>query len=151
MDTPYENIFYMCLVYNSTTHSQVRLPIFFNCYYLAYKFAIKEARIITTYGNNFTSIFIPYTCILNVKIFKIPFNKHIHLICDQIYNQHIQTIYDPLTNAVLYIQKRWRIIYNRRLRAAIIIKKNLRKAIANPYTKLCQKRLLHEFNNILNI
>jgi hypothetical protein len=147
MDTPYENIFYMCLVYNSATHLQVKLPIFFNCYYLAYKFAIKEVKVI----NNFTTIFIPYTCILNVKIFKIPFNKHIHLICDQIYNQHIQTIYDPLTNAVLYIQKRWRIIYNRRLRAAIIIKKNLRKAIANPYTKLCQKRLLHEFNNMLNI
>ena len=46
------------------------------------------------------------------------------------------------------IQKRWKSIYQNKVNCANIIKNTIRKAIANPYTQLCQNRLLHEFNNM---
>ena len=137
--------FYMCSVHNRETNQRVRHPVFFNRYDLAIQFGYKEAKIITTYGIHFTSIFTPKTTVLNVKIFKIPFNQFVNLDPEMNYEY---IIHDPLTMAVLLIQARWREIYNRRFVAAVIIKKNLRRAIANPNTQLCQNRLIREFNNM---
>ena len=144
--------FYMCSVHNRETNQRVRFPTFFNCYDLAIQFGMKEANIITTYGDNFTSIFTPKMTILNVQIFKIPFNQFACLDPEINYKyymkNHITTVHDPLTTAILLVQKCWRKIYNRRFVAAVIIKRNIRRSIANPSTQLCRNRLMREFNEI---
>ena len=46
------------------------------------------------------------------------------------------------------IQRQFRKYLKRKLDAAIFLQYHLRKAIANPYTELCRRRLLREFNEM---
>ena len=46
------------------------------------------------------------------------------------------------------IQKHFRNYLKRKLNAVIFLQYHLRKAIANPYTRLCRRRLLREFNSM---
>ena len=48
----------------------------------------------------------------------------------------------------MIIQRKWRTIYNTRFAAAVIIRKRMKQAIANPYTQLCRNRLKREFNQM---
>jgi hypothetical protein len=87
--------------------------------------------------------------VIYFKIFKIDYGDHVWLYYRNqkrlMYQNHIETVYDPKTTAAMLIQKYWRLVYNRRFVAAVIIKRRLRQAIANPYTELCKRRLMREF------
>jgi len=133
----------MCLRYKSGNVYTRDLPIFFYYYKQALKYAYKNA-VIKSRGN--LNPFIYY----NVKIFKIPFKYHVCLNAydANFYENHIKTVYDPKTTKVMLIQKRWRLIYQKRVDSANIIKDAVREAIANPNTQLCKNRLFHEFHNM---
>ena len=47
------------------------------------------------------------------------------------------------------IMRHYRKYHKRKLDAVIFLQYHLRKAIANPYTELCRRRLLREFNDIM--
>ncbi len=57
-------------------------------------------------------------------------------------------VYHDKIRKAIFIQRKFRKHLKRRLEAALLIQKHLRKAIANPYTKLCRRRLLREFNEM---
>ena len=61
----------------------------------------------------------------------------------RIYTNHF--ISKEYKNAVKIIKKHYRKYYKRKLDAVIFLQYHLRKAIANPYTELCRRRLLREF------
>ena len=90
--------------------------------------------------------------VIYFKIFKIDYGDHVWLYYRNqkrlMYQNHIETVYDPKTTAAMLIQKYWRLVYNRRFVAAVIIKRELRKAISNPYTELCKRRLMREFHEL---
>ena len=90
--------------------------------------------------------------VIYFKIFKIDYGDHVWLYYRNqkrlMYQNHIETVYDPKTTAAMLIQKYWRLVYNRRFVAAVIIKRELRKAISNPYTELCKRRLVREFHEL---
>jgi len=46
------------------------------------------------------------------------------------------------------IQKHFRYYLKRKIDAVVFLQYHLRKAIANPYTTLCRRRLLREFNEM---
>jgi hypothetical protein len=46
------------------------------------------------------------------------------------------------------IQRQFRAYLKRKLDAVVFLQYHLRKAIANPYTRLCRRRLLREFNEM---
>jgi hypothetical protein len=131
-------------------------PVFWPTYSMAKNFAVNTARIITNFWPEPTN---PRTYFIYVKIFEIPYGTHVVINENnledqwhyQMYQNHLENVYDSETTAAMIIQKRWRVIYNKRFVAAVIIKKKLRKAIANPYTELCRRRLLREFYELGNI
>jgi len=144
---------YMCLEFDKTRgRDSIGNPVFWPTYTSAKKYALKYARIFE-WSSQFTPDIPPRTHIMYVKIFELPFGTHV-VIDDsdhtyahyEMYQNHLETVYDPATTAAMIIQKRWRVIYNKRFVSAVIIKRELRKAIANPYTELCKRRLLREFN-----
>jgi hypothetical protein len=51
--------------------------------------------------------------------------------------------------AVETIQRRFRVYLKKRIDAVVFLQCALRKAIANPYTQLCRKRLMREFNELI--
>ncbi len=54
-------------------------------------------------------------------------------------------IYHIVYRSARTIQKYFRMYLKRKMDAVIFLQYHLRKAIANPYTELCRKRLLREF------
>ena len=140
---------YICYRYDST---QGTVPLscttFFQRYNQAKKYALKEAKIIENFRSSFRPEIPPRTFIFYIKIFKIPFGEQLDIHHYELYQQCIETVYDPKTTAAMIIQKIWKSIYNRRFVASVIIKKHVRKAISNPYTQLCKNRLIREFNQL---
>jgi len=57
----------------------------------------------------------------------------------------LETVYDDIILASMKIQKAWRKRFTNRLIAAFIIRKHIKRAIANPSTQMCKNRLLREF------
>jgi len=87
----------------------------------------------------------------HVKVYYIPGNEfEIDSFVD-IYNKskYITTYYQKKINAVMIIEKWYKLHFKKRMDSIIFLQCALRKAIANPGTKLCQKRLLREFNELL--
>ena len=56
-----------------------------------------------------------------------------------------ETVYDDVTLAAMKIQKAWRKRFTNRLIAAFVIRKHIKRALANPSTQMCKNRLLREF------
>jgi hypothetical protein len=50
--------------------------------------------------------------------------------------------------ATLLIQKKYRKYLAKKIKAVILLQRAIKKAILNPRTELCQKRLLREFNEM---
>jgi hypothetical protein len=140
---------YMCVKFDKNRPEFSGGYIFFPTYSGALKFAKQIAITLDIYDSEKTSY------MFYVKIFKLP-HYHRTVIDDGTiyyqgnYHNHIlvRTVYDPKTTAANLIQKHWRVIYNRRVIAASLIKKQLKWAIANPYTELCKRRLLREFEEM---
>ena len=57
-------------------------------------------------------------------------------------------VYHDKIRKAIFIQREFRKHLKRRLEAATVIQRHLRKSIANPYTELCRRRLLREFNEM---
>ena len=148
---------FMCLRYDSLRGlAPIGCPVFFPIYRLALDYATKKAVIMEEHRFALlnTEYFSP-KCVFYVKIFEIPFgyNIPIHHHKDaenyELYEMCMKTVYDRETTAVMIIQRKWRTIYNTRFAAAVIIRKRMKHAIANPYTQLCRNRLNREFNQMM--
>ena len=147
---------YLCLKFDKNgKRDSISTPIFWPTYTSAKNFAVTNAKIIRDWTSPYLPDFPPKTFVFYYKIFELPYG--IHVVIDdtdaeyghyEMYQNHIETVYDPETTAAMIIQKHWRMVYNRRFVAAVIIKRELRKAIANPYTELCKRRLLREFSEM---
>jgi hypothetical protein len=61
----------------------------------------------------------------------------------------IKRVRPRITVAIETIQARFRAYLKKRLDAVVFLQFALRKAIANPYTQLCRKRLMREFNELI--
>jgi hypothetical protein len=152
---------YICMTYekNNSENRATSSPIFWPTYCMAKRHANKTATIIHDFWSPYTPDIPLRNRVFFVKIFEIPFGENIavndwdteDLENLELYQYHVEDVYDSQTTAVFIIQKWWRKIYNKRLLAATIIKKRLCKAIANPYTELCRRRLLREFSEMGNI
>lgn len=146
---------YMCIQFDKTrgNHS-IGHPVFWPSYSMAKNYAVRSARIFQ-WWSEFTPDIPPRTYVMYVKIFKVPYGTPVVInemyAYYEMYQNHIETVYDTSTTAAMIIQKYWRVIYNERFVAAVIIKKHLRLAIANPYTELCRRRLLREFSEMGNV
>ena len=138
---------YLCVKFDKNRENYSGSHHFFQTYSDALKFAKQLAIIVDRYD------WTKRTYIFYVKIFELP---HYHYVIGDIdyyqgnydNHRHVVTVYDTKTIATIIIQKRWRIIYNRRVVAASLIKRQLKWAIANPYTELCKRRLLREFEEM---
>ena len=133
----------MCLRF--TQEGELRhIPIFFKNYDSALIFAYKEAIILPAQD------WYKKDTVFNIKIFQIPFGIPVSVRTDDddYMEFYVKTVYDPKTTKIMIIQKKWREIYNTRLVSAWIIKRHIRRAIANPKTQLCKNRLYREFNNM---
>ena len=60
----------------------------------------------------------------------------------------IATYYQRKINVVSVIERWYKPHFKKKIDAVVFLQYALRKAIANPYTQLCHKRLLREFNNM---
>ena len=153
---------YICMTYekNNPENRATSSPVFWSTYCMAKNYAVKTATFIHSFiHSSYTPDIPPRNRVFFVKIFEIPYGENI-AVNDwdtedienlELYQYHIEDVYDSQTIAAFIIQKWWRKIYNKRLLAATIIKKRLRKAIANPYTELCRRRLLREFSEMGNV
>jgi len=104
-------------------------PIFWPTYGMAKRHANKTATIINDFWSPYTpDIPLRNNRVFFVKIFEIPFGENIavndwyteDLENLELYQYHIEDVYDSETTAVFIIQKWWRKIYNKRLLAATI-------------------------------
>ena len=145
---------FMCVRYDLLRDdSPVGNPIFFQTKIKATIYAKKQAQILESRWSSVMMKMMP-RCEFYLRIFEIPFETEVVVTHDvgyenyELYDQCIDTVYGPHTTAAMIIQKRWRRIYNTRFASAAIIKKHLKRAISNPYTQLCRKRLLREFNEM---
>jgi len=144
---------FMCLKFDKNgKRDSVSHPLFFLSYNSAKKFAHSHAKIIENWTSPYLPDFPPQTFVFYYKIFQLPCGEHV-VIDDsdpdyghyEMYENHVESVYDPRTTAAMLIQKYWRVVYHKRFVAAVIIKRELRKAISNPYTELCKRRLMREF------
>ena len=69
-------------------------------------------------------------------------------IFDKNTQKFIVTYYCNKINAIIIIEKWYKLHFKKKMDSIIFLQCALRKAIANPSTKLCQKRLLREFNGM---
>ena len=85
----------------------------------------------------------------HTKVYYIPGNEfEIDSFVDINSSVYITTYYQQKINVVKVIEKYYKLHFKKRMDSIIFLQCALRKAIANPGTKLCQKRLLREFNGM---
>jgi hypothetical protein len=88
-------------------------------------------------------------------IYRIPLGTDISMgeeIIDlkQYYRHYwIKRVRPRIILAVENIQRRFRAYLKKLTDAVVFLQHALRKAIANPYTQLCRKRLMREFNELI--
>jgi hypothetical protein len=88
-------------------------------------------------------------------IYRIPFGENIAYGEDWVdlkylyYNYRIKRVRPRMVIAAETIQRRFRVYLKKRIDAVVFLQCALRKAIANPYTQLCRKRLMREFNELI--
>ena len=128
--------FYMCLVFREYHFTPISFPRFFLNIYHARVYAVKHAKI---------HILPEYVYTNYCKIYRIHCNEDFDI--DSVYfNQMHEEIYEnPKYISLVKIQIKYKLYFIRKIHAVIKIQRALKEAIANPRTKLCQKRLLREF------
>ena len=127
--------FYMCLVFNNKQYTYISPPRFFQNIYEARIYAITHAKI----HKILDELYINIGC-----IYKIAFNEDFD-IGNEIFNGYFEMYRSRECSSVILIQKHFSIYFKRKMDAIILLQYRLKRAIANPRTKLCQKRLLREF------
>ena len=114
----------MCLIYNNQQSQPISRPNNFKNIFEARIFAYKHAKIIWFENKYFMN---------HICIFKIPVGKNVIM-----YNRNGLDTIDLWSTY-------YETVYSRKILAIYIIQKALKKAISNPYTQLCKRRLINEF------
>jgi hypothetical protein len=136
----------MCLVYSNQQRLPISRPNNFKNVFEARVFSCKHAKIHWFDNKYFVN---------HVRIFKIPFGKDVVMYDDggldtiDLWLTYFETKYSRKILAVSVIQKMYRIHYKKRMDSIIFLQLALRKAIINPYTPLCKRRLINEFYNLI--
>ena len=125
--------FYMCLVFNNKSRTYISPPRFFQSIFAARIYSISHAKIHIL--NN--ELYINYAC-----IYKVYYDDDFEIEN----NLHIEMYRDRGTLSAILIQKQYRKHFKRRFKAIVYLQNALKRAITNPRTELCKKRLLREFN-----
>jgi hypothetical protein len=137
--------FYMCLVYNNQQKVPISNPNNFKNIFEARVFACKHSTL-RWFDNKYFSN--------HVRIFKIPFGEDVVMYDDNtlytinLWLTYSETRYNRKTLAVSIIQKFYKAHYKKKIKTIIFLQRALRKAISNPYTQLCERRLINEFYNL---
>jgi hypothetical protein len=146
--------YYMCRVINTDEHEIYSSPVIFKNIYEATLYGYQKARRVRRYAPVEYSDEYDWTT-LAVCIFKVPFG--VRLVTDDIsidsdiWKYYVKTVVDRETRAAKIIQKKYHYRYLKRIDSAILIQECYRKAMGNPYTLLCKRRLLREFNEMTNL
>jgi len=146
--------YYMCLLINTDEHEIYSSPVIFKNIYEANLYGYQKARRVRRYAPVEYSDEYDWVTLV-VCIFKVPFG--VRLVTDDIshdsgiWEYYINTIADRETRAAKTIQKKYHRHYLKRIDSAILIQERYREAIGNPYTLLCKRRLLREFNEMINL
>jgi len=133
MDDP----FYMCLVFNNYNRENISYPRFFQNIFAARIYAISHAKLHNVSGHLYIN---------TARIYEIYYNEDFDL--DNILNHHIEIYHSHEHISAIRIQKHFKRYFKRKMDAIILLQYRLKRAIANPRTKLCQKRLLREFHGM---
>jgi len=127
----------MCLVFNNYNRENISYPRFFQSIYAARIYAISHAKL------HYVDVLF---YINDARIYEIYFNEDFDL--DSILNYPIEIYHSREVLAAKRIQKHFKIYTKRKLDAIIFLQYSLKRAIANPRTELCKKRLLREFHGM---
>ena len=148
------NYFYMCVTLNSNPYDEypVCSRYFFSNIVEARQHAKKKATIVFLAFNREHYL---YHNEIFVDIYKIPFGIDTYIgedydtICREFGDYYIDTYRDVKILAVKTIQKHYRIYFKKKMDSVLFLQYSLRKAIANPYTELCRRRLMREFSEFV--
>ena len=144
-----DKYYYMCIAFNEDNTFYIQ-PKFFKNIYEANVYASNKAISIPLHFFS-TNVYID----LSVGVFKIPYT----FIADTEFEQytelfkkykmyHVSTKSSLECSSARIIQKYYKLRFKKRMDSIIFLQYSLRKAIANPRTKLCYKRLIREFNGM---
>ena len=131
---------YRCFVYDiNITHASEYLHVFTRYDYYE---ALAQAKRHTFFLYNTF-----YRIIINVYvvIYYVPLNSENISIDSTTFSK---TVYHPVVDGIVKIQRLWRILLFKRKRARKIISDSIWFALGNPYTQLGRNRLLREFNEL---
>jgi hypothetical protein len=127
----------MCLVFNNYNRENISYPRFFQNIFAARIYAISHAKLHNVMDHLYIN---------TARIYEIYYNDDFDL--ENILNRHIEIYHSHEVLAAKCIQKHVKRYLKRKMDAIILLQYALKKAIANPRTKLCQKRLLREFDGM---
>ena len=130
--------FYMCLVFNNYNLENISYPRFYQNIFEARVYAISHAKLHNVQGHLYIN---------HARIYEITYDEDFDF--ENMLNHHIETYDSHEVLAALIIQKKYKEYLKRKMDAIILLQYTLRKAIANPRTELCQKRLLREFDSMM--
>jgi hypothetical protein len=128
---------FMCLIYREYHFTPISFPRFFLNIYYARVYAIKHAKI---------HVLPEYVYTNHCKIYRIQCDEDFDI--DSVYFNHHEHYENPQYISLVKIQIRYKLYFIRKIQAVIKIQRALKEAITNPRTRLCQKRLLREFNGM---
>ena len=133
MDDP----FYMCLVFNNYNYENISYPRFYESLFAARIYATGHAKLHNVEGHFYIN---------HARIYEIKYDEDFDF--DNMLNDHIEIYHSHEHNSAKRIQKHFKRHLKRKMDAIILLQYSLKKAISNPRTELCQKRLLREFNSM---
>ena len=150
--------FYVCIAFNDNLNYDfpIQSYSFFKTIYEARNDAFLRSEI-CFFGYSHPELYLNYYNEIFVDIYKVPFGVDISTgenyidIRAQFSGHFVRTIRSRKSLAIEIIQKYYKIYFKRKMDSIIFLQFALRKAIANPYTLLCRKRLLREFNELVQI
>jgi hypothetical protein len=128
---------FMCLVFNNYNYENISYPRFYESIFAARIYATGHAKLHNVQGHLYIN---------EARIYEI--NYDVDFDFDNMLNDHIEIYHSREVLAAKRIQKKYKEYIKRKMNAIIFLQYTLKRAIANPRTKLCQKRLLREFNSM---
>jgi hypothetical protein len=138
----------MCLAVNDDEYNDfpIQSMNFFETIYEARISALDNTVTVISHNGVYSTVF--------VDIYRLPFGENIYYgedyinLKDHFMEYHVETKIHPKLRALQIIQREYKKYFKKKMDAILFLQYHLRKAIANPYTRLCRKRLLREFNSM---
>ena len=134
--------FYMCLVYNNFQRDAISHPTFFKNIFKARVFAFKHAKL-----HFFDNIYF----LNKVRIFKFKYGQDSIVHDDhtiEFWDSYVEGYNCPEIDAISVIKNYYIRYFKRKMDAIYFLQYALKKAISNPKTELCKRRLLEEYNEM---